>query len=471
MSGNDYNWVPTFSLVALVTAVALIVGVAVGMGDQKLIYLAALVAIPLALKWPVEVALGAVALIIPFDAILVAVTSGSGNTTVTWFVSLGAGALLLGRIITGLRQPPPRVAMWWVLLIAWGSVTGFWAVDDSIVLHRLPTAWGLLIFYLAAVSSRISRKQLKIVLMLTVLGGCAAAIWASWSFFHGTFWGGNSSRASLSMDSHEMDPNFFAAMLLIPLSLSIGMFISSRRWLSKALLAVCAAAAMMAIILTMSRGALVAVVLLAGAYVFRLGLKMRAFAAVAVVLTLLAIVAPPTFWKRMQLDDRTASGTGRTNVWVVAAQMIKHHPLGGVGLSNFPAAYASYAGAAPHFEGYYKDSHNSYINILAEQGVVGLTLFLLAVFFTLRRLQGAIAALGAARAPAILLVSCEAALIAVLGSGFFLDLLFSKFVWFLLILCTLIARAENEQAAASARPANAKLSTVETVLSDPIFTR
>ena len=57
MSGNDYNWVPTFSLVALVTAVALIVGVAVGMGDQKLIYLAALIAIPLALKWPVEVAL------------------------------------------------------------------------------------------------------------------------------------------------------------------------------------------------------------------------------------------------------------------------------------------------------------------------------------------------------------------------------------------------------------------------------
>ena len=269
---------------------------------------------------------GAVALIIPFDAILVAVKSGSGNTTVTWFVS-GAGAFV-GRIITGLRQPPPRVAMWWALLIAWGSVTAFWAVDDSIVLHRLPTAWGLLIFYLAAVSSRISRKQLKIVLLLTLLGGCAAAIWASWSFFHGTFWGGNSSRASLSMDSHEIDPNFFAAMLLIPLSLSIGMFISSRRWLSKALLVVCAAAAMMAIILTMSRGALVAVVFLAGVYVFRLGLKMRAFAAVAVVLTLLAIVAPPTFWKKMHLDDRTASGTGRTNVWVVAAQMINITPGG-----------------------------------------------------------------------------------------------------------------------------------------------
>jgi hypothetical protein len=96
-------------------------------------------------------------------------------------------------------------------------------------------------------------------------------------------------------------------------------------------------------------------------------------------------------------------------------------------------------------------------------------LFFVALFYQFRLLR---AGPGRVRAPAMLVVSSEAALVAVLGAGFFLDLLFSKFVWFLLILCTLISRTEWNNEAPSPGPlAERKPSTVETVLSDPIFTR
>ncbi len=466
MNGNDYSWLSGFSLVALVAAVALIVGIAISLGNEKLVYVAALIAIPLALKYPVEVALGSIALVFPFDSILVAVKSGSGTTTVTWFVSVAAGGLLAARIISGVRDSAPAATRLWILLIVWGSITTLWAVDENVSLKRLPMAWSLLILYLVAAHTRVTKKQLNMIITLTVIGGLAAALWASWAFISGSSWA-NTGRASLSLDTSEADPNYFAAMLMVPLALAVGMFRNTRALLLKSLMALTIFFASVAIFLTMSRGALVAMILMAGVFVYRLGIKARTVAVIVVVLLALTPFAPPALWKRLQ-PEALATGTGRTNIWAAGSQMIKHHFILGVGLSNFPVAYDAYAGAGPKFQGYQRDSHNTYLNILAEQGAIGLALFLVAVFYQFRMLRGA---LGKARAPAVLVVSCEAALVAVLGAGFFLDLLFSKFIWFLLILCALVARAQKEQAASSQTPAKPKLSTVETVLSDPIFTR
>ena len=460
-----------FALAFLVAAVALLAGLAIGIGTEQVVYLVVLVvllAIPIALKWPLEFALGLVALTFPFDSILVAVKSGSGTITVTWIASVFAGGLLLARIASGVRQPPPKVARLWIALVIWGTLTTLWAVDPTISLKRLPMAWSLLVLYLVAVNSRVTKKQLNVIITLTVVGGLAAAMWATWAFFSGTSWA-NTGRASLTLDTNEADPNYFAAMLLVPLSLAIGMFRLTRSRLLKMVMVLTMALAGLSIFLTMSRGALVALMLLGSVYVYRLGLKLRIAFGVVVVLAVLALFAPPTFWQRLR-PDALSTGAGRTNIWAAGAQMLKHNFILGVGLSNFPVAYDAYAGAGPKFQGYQRDSHNSYLNILAEQGVVGLILFLTAVFFQFRLLR---AGPGRTRAPSILVVSCEAALLAVLGAGFFLDLLFSKFIWLLFILCTLVARQQrDEEAALAADPlAEGESPARETVLRDPIFTR
>ena len=302
ISGYGPKWTRLF-LLALLVASGLLVAIAISVGPQQLVYVVALVAIPLAIKWPVETAFGSVGMLLQFDAILGAFKSSSGTTTYTWFVSLGAGVLLLARIINGRRQAPPRAALFWVLLIAWGTTTILWAMDSTAGIKLLPTAWALLIFYLVAVSSRVSKQQLYVVIILTALGGCAAASWASWGYFHGTTWRDISGRASIVLDDKAADPNYFAAMLLVPLSLAIGVYLSTRsRLILRSLMAISVALTALSIFLSMSRGALVALILMFGVYVYRLGVKLRTLAGLAVILALLAAVAPATFWTRLQPD-------------------------------------------------------------------------------------------------------------------------------------------------------------------------
>jgi len=75
------------------------------------------------------------------------------------------------------------------------------------------------------------QKQLNVI-SPHCSGSLAAAMWATWAFFSGTSWA-NQAEHSLTLDTRGRPKLFFAAMLLIPLSLSIGMFRQTRSRLLK----------------------------------------------------------------------------------------------------------------------------------------------------------------------------------------------------------------------------------------------
>lgn len=455
-------------LALLVGTFGVIFGVAIGLGTQKLAFVFALVAISLALRWPVEVALGSVALALPFEAMFVAVQNSSGATSLIWFVSAGAAALLVARILSGVRQPPPRMAILWVLMVIWETTTILWAIDGNVALKRLPMAWSLLIFYLVATSSRVTRKQLNLVMAFFILGGCAAAAWAGWGYLSGNSWLGG-GRASLIVGDTEMDPNYFAAMLLVPFGFALAMLLSARKRLFKISMAGPVALVGVSIFLTMSRGAMLALLTMLAFYGYRMRVRLRTIAGFALLLAVLAAAAPSTFWQRLQ-PEALRTGAGRTNIWVAGSQIVKHHLLLGVGMANFPVAYNFYAGYAPTFEGYSRDSHNTLLKILSEEGLVGLALFILALFYQFRGMERA---RGDSPTPPILLVCFQATLLALLVAGFFIDFLWTKVFWFMLIMCTIISRVElSTEAPHSERVvAGRKLSTTDAVLSDAMFTR
>jgi len=60
----------------------------------------------------------------------------------------------------------------------------------------------------------------------------------------------------------------------------------------------------------------------------------------------------------------------RLNYWKDAFEIIKRHPLVGVGLGNFNLKFSRYA-------------HNSYIQIWAEMGILGLCAFIWVIYTTL----------------------------------------------------------------------------------------
>ena len=465
ISAYSPKWSRTGLLALLVGTFAVIFGVAIGRDTQKLPYLLALVAIPLALKYPVEVALGSVALALPFEAMFVAVQSGSGSTSLMWFVSAGAVVLLFARIVTGLREAPTRVVLVWTLLVAWETTSIVWASDTSVALKRLPMAWSLLIFYVVATSSRITRKQVTVVMRGFVLGGCVAAAWAGWLYLNGnSFLGGG--RASLIVGDTEMDPNYFAAMLLIPFSFSVGLFLWSRTRLLKMSMAAAAALVGTTIFLSMSRGALLALFVMLALYGYRIRVRFRTVAVFAVLLAVVALAAPSSLWKRLQ-PDALRTGAGRTDIWIAGSQMVKHHLLFGVGMANFPVAYNAYAGYAPTFEGFSRDSHNTALKILSEEGLIGLAVFVLGLYYQFRDLERT---QRSGRNLPTLVVCLQATLLALLVAAMFIDFLWTKVFWFTLIMCTVIARVESTEAGQPEK-AGRTVSMAEVVPRDAMFTR
>ncbi|QWT21705.1 O-antigen ligase family protein [Bacillus sp. NP157] len=153
------------------------------------------------------------------------------------------------------------------------------------------------------------------------------------------------------------DPNDLG--LLFAATLPMAMFLGRRGapgrwlWLSGALLLVYGT------YLTNSRGAMLAVLVVAGCYIwYRKGI------AVAGVLGVIGLAAMKLLSSRMdELDAGEESAAGRVDAWYAGLEMFRDSPLFGVGPGNFTEYNELTA-------------HNSFVLVLAETGFAGFVLWL-----------------------------------------------------------------------------------------------
>ncbi|TCV97618.1 O-antigen ligase [Luteibacter rhizovicinus] len=154
------------------------------------------------------------------------------------------------------------------------------------------------------------------------------------------------------------DPNdlglLFAATLPMAFYLSRrGGMLGRLFWLSGALLL------LYAVYLTNSRGALLAVLVVAGGYVWY-----RRGVVTAGVLGVIGLTCLKILSSRMQeLDVDEESALGRVDAWYSGLHMFMSHPLFGVGAGNFTEYNELTA-------------HNSFVLVLAETGFIGFMLWL-----------------------------------------------------------------------------------------------
>ncbi len=424
---------------ALVAITAAILSLSIARENWVLLFaLAALTAVVL---WPVEIALGTFVLLIPFDFVAL----GGGNAagvTLNWYIGAAAGPILLA---TGLLQRrlilPPRAALWWSLFILWASATALWALDPQTTLRRLPTALALLLLYLAAVSVKVSPKELTRISYFVIAGGVAA--FAMQLLQRGT---GFSDRATLAIGSAVANPNDFAATLLLPVSLAIGGFLSARGPVRKLAWLAIVSAIMLSLLLTMSRGALVAMFVLIFVYVYRFRRSYRAFVPAA-ALFLALLLASPTFLARVE-NSIASRAQGRFDLWQVGLAALRHYGVQGAGLDNFPYAYDKYVSAASFFRGFDRAPHNAFLGAAVELGIVGLGLFMVAVRSQLRAALTSKQGAGGKPFPATL--PYEAGCWGMLAMGLSLDNLWLKAFWCAWILLALSVRVTAERPQSSA---------------------
>ena len=147
---------------------------------------------------------------------------------------------------------------------------------------------------------------------------------------------------------------------------------------------------MFALFLTSSRGglialgvALIAAVILGGRR--RGTMIVAALGAVMVTVFYFATIAPDSVRERVTHPE---GGTGRVDIWTVGWRMVRDNTIEGVGSGNFTTASIHYLLEPGKLvrDDFIVDTpkvaHNTYLQVLAELGIVGFALFMTILLFS-----------------------------------------------------------------------------------------
>jgi len=303
---------------------------------------------------------------------------GGGVLAIAWLLAVAkpaSGVPFLG-------QRHPVLAYSALVLLGWTFASMLWAPNPSVAaLTGLRLGQGILLLFIvfAAVSER---RHLTWVVYAFVAGAALTAVIGLGGV---TQTEGAGIDASGRLGGGIGDPNELAAILIPALGFTLFMLLAKKGPLLRCLLLAAAVTCAVALFQTESRGGLVGLaVMLLASLVFSGPVRAKA---VTMVLTVLGftlayftLIASPEAVARVT-DFGAGGGTGRPDIWAVAAAVSRTHPLGGVGAGNFILVEPSYAFGNINLTRFdlVVDTpsvvHNMYLNILAELGVVGFILF------------------------------------------------------------------------------------------------
>jgi O-antigen ligase len=354
-------------------------------------------------------AVGLVAVIAFIPIVLTRFTIGVGIFVVSTFLGIsgtaqkGIGLLVIFVALTFLlsdRQSLPnffadhkRLTLLVLGYLAWSVVGLTWATSTGDVLSSLSRYVPNFLVFFVVYSAARDRVDMRILAGFFVLGSAVAAADAVLAP------PAASAYASVSRSGGTFgDPNYLAAVLVTGFAISAALTRTrSLTIFGQASAAAAAALCLIGILFSVSRGGLIALgvscvaaIFVAGRWRGRLG-----FAALIVVLAgagYFLVVAPAS--TRDRLTSSSDGGSGRTTIWKVGWREVQNNPIKGVGAGNFSDAGVKYViepGQINHlaasYTSYFIDTptvaHNTYLEVLAEEGIPGAVLFLAVILGSL----------------------------------------------------------------------------------------
>lgn len=225
-------------------------------------------------------------------------------------------------------------------------------------------------------------KQFNLFLLVFIVG----VLFVGYQSYMAPTWSFASGRLDLIGGPDFRNANGLAAHFSASLPLIAVYFIHSG-WLGRILATVTGVLAINGLVLTRSRGGILALagcMLIAGLTAPK-KIRKAIFLGLLVVATGGFFLTDQFFVKRAETitaseTQRDTSAQSRLDIWAASLKMIADHPLG-VGVGNFPNSISRYL-----FQEWTKDAHNTYVLCYSELGLQGIIVYGLLILSAIRLL-------------------------------------------------------------------------------------
>lgn len=379
--------------------------------------------------------------------------------TLSTLVGMLATGLVFAHLVLGgrraVRIPSPVPAF--VLLVAWSGSTLAWTVNPSATTESLILLTSLVSFYVVVALLDVSSRDLRVIEVGIVVGGAVVGfqgvlqIVTAGAVVGTEAFEGRLTAAGGGGAGAQADPNITAASLLLPLAVSFGRASAEGPLGRRAAWAAGATGCLLGIVLTASRGALLAlaVVIFTLVVVENRRSVRKAMAASAVAgVVLLVVIAPVGTVERLFSTERGSSG--RTSIWEVGVRACTRYCWAGSGLGTFPDVHEEgvLSNASAESKRLRFEAHDLWLALAVETGFVGLLLAgagFFAVIAQIRRMPWWI------RGPPL------AAVAGVLTANIFLANLEFKYLWLVLAYGALVTNRHRSTLVEQGEPQDREL--------------
>jgi O-antigen ligase len=295
-------------------------------------------------------------------------------------IVIGLVGLLLDR--QKLRFPFPV----WIYgaFVLWAFIASLASPYPEIALERVVDHLKLWVIMLVAVNALQTEGQVRFYLLFFL--GCFILF-----PIRGTLVGGDERGGRVVWNYIYENSNDLATLSLIALGMAVGLvFAAPSRKLVRLGAGISTVLLVVVILLTQSRGALIGMLAGIGSGLIVMGLKqpLRVLLYGGILALVVGVTVPANVLVRMsdltkattiEEADREGSAAERFEILKIAMQMFKDNPVFGVGLGVYPRENARYNPEIGRM-----DTHNTYMNLAAEVGLPGVTLWCALVWSVLR---------------------------------------------------------------------------------------
>jgi len=370
---------------------------------------------------------------------------GSGTTGTKLLGILICGAWVVHALVIDRRFRIILPVQGWFAIgfVVWGWLSALWALDAQLAFSHIPTLIQLVGLYILVVNLVNSPEKVRNILSIIIIASLMLALLTIFRLISREVVAGRADVSDISGD----DPNFLAAYLLPSAALLTALFSREAQLSKKLFLLPVLLIAVIGILATSSRGAVVALVV---TLTFGLVLDRRMRQVILPALLVAGVVPfflPSTFLERIEsiatLSDR---GAGRIDIWLVGWRMFCVHPLLGVGLGNFRVAFERYLfdtiGVAPQLPSVSQAPHSIFLGVLSSLGVIGFALFATVVGLSVKNNLAAMLRLRQKGGSDLMTAATGVCLglLGILVAGLFIDLDNRKLFWLFLALAEVMRR-------------------------------